>query len=107
MMPQYATYLYSIGLLDEYQRAYFQSMSEKAVAYINDKKFLDAFMVNIDNYISFQQSSLQISRGHLGHDRMVVGFTTMSQKQGIKFTNIHQSMLKLQTHSGFHDLFRF
>lgn len=45
MMPQYATYLYSIGLLDEYQRAYFQSMTDKAVAYINDKKFLDAFMI--------------------------------------------------------------
>jgi hypothetical protein len=25
----------------------------------------------------------------------------------IKFTNICQSMLKLKTHSGFHDLFRF
>ena len=24
---------------------------------------------------------------------------------GIKFTNIHQSMLKLKTHSGFHDFF--
>ena len=24
-----------------------------------------------------------------------------------KFTNIRQSMLKLKTHSGFHDLFRF
>jgi hypothetical protein len=30
-----------------------------------------------------------------------------SQKWGIKFTNICQSMLKLKTHSGFHDLFRF
>jgi hypothetical protein len=26
---------------------------------------------------------------------------------GIKFTNIRQSMLKLKTHSGFHELFRF
>ena len=25
----------------------------------------------------------------------------------IKFTNIRQPMLKLKTHSGFHDLFRF
>ena len=25
----------------------------------------------------------------------------------IKFTNIRQSMLKLKTHYGFHDLFRF
>jgi hypothetical protein len=24
-----------------------------------------------------------------------------------RFTNIRQSMLKLKTHSGFHDLFRF
>jgi hypothetical protein len=31
-----------------------------------------------------------------------------SQKRGIKFTNIRQSMLKLKKHnSGFHDLFRF
>jgi hypothetical protein len=28
-----------------------------------------------------------------------------SQMRGIKFTNIRQSMLKLKTHSGFHDLF--
>ena len=27
--------------------------------------------------------------------------------RGIKFTDIPQSMLKLKTHSGFHDLFRF
>lgn len=45
MMPQYATFMYSLGLLDEQQRAYFQSMSDKAVVYINDKKFLDAFMI--------------------------------------------------------------
>jgi hypothetical protein len=30
-----------------------------------------------------------------------------SQKRGMKFTNTRQSMLKLKTHSGFHDLFRF
>ena len=30
-----------------------------------------------------------------------------SQNRGIKFTNICQSMLKLKTHSGFHDLIRF
>jgi hypothetical protein len=28
-------------------------------------------------------------------------------EQGITFINIRQSMLKLETHSGFHDLFRF
>ena len=30
-----------------------------------------------------------------------------SQKRGLKFTNIRQSMLKFKTHSSFHDLFRF
>ncbi|XP_063421347.1 probable serine carboxypeptidase CPVL [Mytilus trossulus] len=45
MMPQYATFMYSIGLLDEKQRAFFQSQSDKAAAYINDRKFLDAFMI--------------------------------------------------------------
>jgi hypothetical protein len=30
----------------------------------------------------------------------------LKQKRGIRFTNIRQCMLKLQTHSGFHDLFR-
>jgi hypothetical protein len=30
-----------------------------------------------------------------------------SQRRGIKFTNIRQPMLKLKTHSSFHDLFRF
>jgi hypothetical protein len=29
------------------------------------------------------------------------------KERGIQFTNIHQSMLKLKTHSGFHDLFGF
>jgi hypothetical protein len=28
-------------------------------------------------------------------------------KRGIKFTYIRQSMLKLETHPGFHDFFRF
>jgi hypothetical protein len=32
-------------------------------------------------------------------------FFISSQRRGIKFTNIHQPMLKLQAHSGFHDLF--
>ena len=27
--------------------------------------------------------------------------------EAIKFTNIRQPMLKLKTHSGFHELFRF
>jgi hypothetical protein len=29
------------------------------------------------------------------------------EPEAIKCTNIRQSMLKLKTHSGFHDLFRF
>jgi hypothetical protein len=32
-------------------------------------------------------------------------FFISSQRRGIKFTNIHQPMLKLKAHSGFHDLF--
>ena len=28
-----------------------------------------------------------------------------SQRRGIQFTYIHQPMLKLKTHSGFHELF--
>jgi hypothetical protein len=31
-------------------------------------------------------------------------FYPSSQRRGIKFTNIRQPMLKLKTHSGFHDL---
>jgi len=31
----------------------------------------------------------------------------LSQRQGIQFTYFHQPMLKLNKHSGFHDLFRF
>ncbi|KAL3831848.1 hypothetical protein ACJMK2_023547 [Sinanodonta woodiana] len=45
MMSEYATFLYSIGLLDENQRAYFQSMTDMAVAYIRDKQFLKAFQI--------------------------------------------------------------
>lgn len=45
MMPQYATFMYSLGLLDERQRAYFQSQSDIAVADITDKKFMDAFKI--------------------------------------------------------------
>jgi hypothetical protein len=35
------------------------------------------------------------------------GILLFYPERGIKFTNIRQSMLKLKTHSGFHDLFRF
>ena len=45
MMPEYATFMYSIGMLDDKQRQYFQSMSDKAVAYIKQKNFGAAFQV--------------------------------------------------------------
>ena len=38
---------------------------------------------------------------------IVIYYTNPCQKRGIKFTNIRQSMLKLKTQFGFHDLFRF
>ncbi|XP_061190859.1 probable serine carboxypeptidase CPVL isoform X2 [Saccostrea echinata] len=43
MMGQYATFMYSIGLLDEKQRAYFQDMTDKATVYIRGKNFKAAF----------------------------------------------------------------
>ncbi|XP_062574223.1 probable serine carboxypeptidase CPVL isoform X2 [Saccostrea cucullata] len=43
MMGQYATFMYSIGLLDEKQRAYFQDMTDKATIYIRGKNFKAAF----------------------------------------------------------------
>ncbi|KAL3831849.1 hypothetical protein ACJMK2_023548 [Sinanodonta woodiana] len=45
MMSEYATFMYSIGLLDENQRAYFQSMTDMAVAYIRDKQFVKAILI--------------------------------------------------------------
>lgn len=47
MMGQYATFMYSIGLLDEKQRAFFQQMTDKATMYIRGKKFNEAFKVTI------------------------------------------------------------
>ena len=47
MMGQYATFMYSIGLLDEKQRAFFQEMTDKATMYIRGKKFDEAFKVTI------------------------------------------------------------
>jgi hypothetical protein len=40
-------------------------------------------------------------------DWRILVFYPETEARGIKFTNIRQSMLKLKTHSGFHDLFRF
>ena len=45
MMGQYADLMFQIGMLDEKQRDYFQAQSDKAVAFIKDKKFYDAFLV--------------------------------------------------------------
>eukprot|EP00105_Crassostrea_gigas_P027928 XP_011449426.1 PREDICTED: probable serine carboxypeptidase CPVL isoform X1 [Crassostrea gigas] len=43
MMGQYATFMYSIGLLDEKQRAFFQDMTDKATVFIRGKNFKAAF----------------------------------------------------------------
>lgn len=45
MMGEYATFMYNIGLLDEKQRGYFQSMTDQAVAFIHDGKYFDAFKI--------------------------------------------------------------
>ncbi|XP_048749568.2 probable serine carboxypeptidase CPVL isoform X2 [Ostrea edulis] len=45
MMGQYAPFMYSIGLLDEKQRAYFQDMTDKATVYIRNKDFRSAFNI--------------------------------------------------------------
>ncbi|KAL3831836.1 hypothetical protein ACJMK2_023536 [Sinanodonta woodiana] len=45
MMSEYATFMYSVGLLDKNQRAYFQSMTDMAVAYIRDKQFVKAILI--------------------------------------------------------------
>eukprot|EP00105_Crassostrea_gigas_P021602 XP_011440783.2 PREDICTED: probable serine carboxypeptidase CPVL [Crassostrea gigas] len=46
MMGQYATFMYSIGLLDEKQRAFFQDMTDKATVFIRGKNFKAAFDVS-------------------------------------------------------------
>ncbi|KAL3831835.1 hypothetical protein ACJMK2_023535 [Sinanodonta woodiana] len=45
MMSEYATFLYSVGLLDSNQREYFQSMTDMIVAYIRDQQFLKAALI--------------------------------------------------------------
>lgn len=45
MMPQYADFMYNIGMLDELQRDHFQGYALKAVENIRNKQFKDAFMV--------------------------------------------------------------
>lgn len=45
MMPKYADFMFNLGLLDENQRDYFQSMTDKAVVYIQNQQYLEAFKV--------------------------------------------------------------
>ncbi|KAL3831850.1 hypothetical protein ACJMK2_023549, partial [Sinanodonta woodiana] len=45
MMSEYATFLYSVGLLDSNQREFFQSMTDMIVAYIRDQQFLKAALI--------------------------------------------------------------
>ena len=45
MMPQYADFMYQIGMLDEKQRDYFQKFALQAVTYIQQKNFKAAFEV--------------------------------------------------------------
>ncbi|XP_033761785.1 probable serine carboxypeptidase CPVL [Pecten maximus] len=45
MMNQYAGFMYSIGMLDEKQRDYFAAETEKAVQFIKNKQFSDAFKI--------------------------------------------------------------
>ncbi|CAG2166942.1 unnamed protein product, partial [Oppiella nova] len=44
----YGPFLYQIGLLDENQRDYVINESTKAVSYINNKKYLDAWKINAE-----------------------------------------------------------
>ena len=62
--------------------------------------------------LSLLSYNLEINHGSqnvLGDLTWVGGYWYFipSQKRGIQFTNIRQFMLKLKTHSGFQDLFRF
>ena len=47
MMPQYADFMYQIGMLDESQRDYFQKYALQAVTYIKQKNFKAAFEVTL------------------------------------------------------------
>lgn len=69
-MGQYATFMYSIGLLDEKQRAFFQDMTDKATVFIRGKNFKAAFDVSNGWFehiyciynIQMAQKFLQITR---------------------------------------------
>ncbi|KAL5006260.1 hypothetical protein ScPMuIL_015066 [Solemya velum] len=45
MMPVYADYIFHIGLFDEAERDYFQSQMDKAVVFIQQKEWMEAFKI--------------------------------------------------------------
>nr|KAG5694229.1 hypothetical protein BaRGS_035333 [Batillaria attramentaria] len=45
MMDKYAPFMYNLGMLDEMQRDYFQSMTDKAVQYISHSQYMEAFLI--------------------------------------------------------------
>jgi hypothetical protein len=47
MMPRYADFMYSLGLLDEFQSAYFNQQAMKAIEFILQKKFFEAFNLSV------------------------------------------------------------
>ena len=47
MLTHYGPFMYSVGLLDEKQRDYFVINFDRAVGYISEKKFLEAWKVHI------------------------------------------------------------
>ena len=51
MFPQYAPFLYNIGLLDENQQKYFDTWASIAVGYIQSKEYMQAFKI-FDNLLN-------------------------------------------------------
>lgn len=45
MMPQYADFMYNLGLLDESQSGYFQDQAMKATQFIQQKQYFEAFKI--------------------------------------------------------------
>jgi hypothetical protein len=63
----------------------------------------DVFEVSLRNKSWKPEFVLSFNMGW----RILVYNIRQSQGRGTKFTNIRQPMLKLKTHSGLHELFRF
>ena len=55
MIPCYGDYLFQIGLIDELERQYFKSETEKAVYYISLKDWTSAFEVYLRNVLNFNK----------------------------------------------------